>query len=93
MSFTHGEMGSRASVVEYEPHIFGLALVVIGVVNRHRDAEPSIGAILDERWPWMCVMGGVIYDVLVYTGYYDWRCGRTDAVCQWWGWRGDVINW
>ena len=75
MPFTHSEVGSGASVVKYEPHVFGLALVIIGVVNGHRDTESSIGPILDERWPRMHVMGGVVDNVLVRTSYYDRRRG------------------
>ena len=49
MAFPHGEMGSWADIVEYKSYIFGLALVVIGVVDGRGDTESSVGLILDER--------------------------------------------
>ena len=72
MSFTHGEMSPRTGVVEYESYILGLALVIVGVINRRRDAESSVGSILDEWWSWVHVARGMIHDVLVCTGYYNW---------------------
>ena len=53
--FTHGEMSVWAGVVEYESHVFGLALVVVGIVNRCGDTEPPVRSILDERWSRMRV--------------------------------------
>ena len=82
MSFTHGKVGPGARVVEYESHIFGLAFVIVSVVNWHRDAESSVRLILDKRRPWMCVARGVIDKVLVCTGYYNQGRGRPDAVCE-----------
>ena len=93
MSFTHGEMGLGASVVEYEPHIFGLAFVIIGVVDGCRDTESSVRSILDKWRPWVHVTRGVIDDVLVCTSYYDRGRGRSDAVCEQRGRRGDMIGW
>ena len=75
MSFTHGEVGSRASVVEYESYVFGFALVIVGIVDRCRDVESSVGSILDERRPGVGVVTGVVDDVLVCTSYYDRGCG------------------
>ena len=74
MSFTHGEMGAWAGVVEYESHVFGLALVVVSVVNGRGDTKPSIRSILDEWRPWVCVTCGVVDDILVRTRYYDRGC-------------------
>jgi hypothetical protein len=75
VSFTHGEMSSGTSVVEYESHIFGLAFVIIGVVDGCRDTESSVRSVLNERWPWVRVTRGVVDDVLIRTGYYDWGRG------------------
>jgi hypothetical protein len=55
MSFTHGEVGVRAAIVEYEPHVFGFTLVVVGVVDGHCDAESSIGSVFDEWGSRVCV--------------------------------------
>jgi hypothetical protein len=71
VTLAHGEVGPRASVVEYEVHIFGLALAVVSIVNGHRDAESTVGPVFDERRPRVCVMRGVVDDNLVSTGYYD----------------------
>ena len=84
VSFAHGEMGSGASVVEYEAHVFGFALVVVGVVNGRRDAELSVGSIFDERRSWVCVARGVVDDILVCAGYYDWGCRRANVMCKRW---------
>ena len=75
VSFTHGEVGARADVVEYEMYVFGLALVVVRVVDGCGDAEPPIGPILDKWWSWVCVMRGVVDDILVSAHYYDWGSG------------------
>ena len=72
VSFTHGEVGTRAGVVEYESHVFGFASIVIGIVDWCRDAEPSIGLIFDKRRPRVCVTCGIVDDILVRAGYYDW---------------------
>ena len=62
VSFTHGEMGAGANVVEYEVYVFGLALVVIRIVDGRGDAESSVGPILDERWSRMSIAGGIVDD-------------------------------
>ena len=72
VAFTHGEMGARAGVVEYESHVFGLALVVVSVVNGRGDAKPPVGPILDEWWPWVCIVCGIVDDILIRAHYYDW---------------------
>ena len=41
----------------------------------------TVGLILDERWPRVGVVTGVIDDVLVCTSYYDWGSQRPNAVC------------
>ena len=82
MSFTHSEVSSRAGVVEYEPHVFGLALIVIGVVDGHCKAEPSVRSIFDKRGSRVHVTRRVVDDILVCTSYDDRGCRRLDAVCQ-----------
>ena len=42
VSLPHGEEGSRTCVVQHESHIFGPAVVVVGVAYGCRDAEPSV---------------------------------------------------
>jgi hypothetical protein len=37
MSFTHGEVGAGADVVEYEVYVFGLALVVVRIPDGRSD--------------------------------------------------------
>ena len=75
MSLTHGERGSRAGVVEYKSDVFGLALVVVSIINGRRDAESSVRPILDKWWSWVHIAQGGVDDVLVCTCYYNWRCG------------------
>ena len=82
VSAAHGKMSARADVVEYEVHVFGLALVIVRIVDGCRDAEPSIGSIFDERRPRMSVTRVVIDDGRVGAHYYDWRSGGPDALCQ-----------
>ena len=74
MSFTHGEVGARTGVVEYESYVFGLALVVVSVVDGCCDAKPSIGPILDEWRSWVCVACRIVDDILIRACYYDWGC-------------------
>ena len=81
VSFTHGEVGTWAGVVKYEPYILGPALVVVGVVDGCRDAESPIGPILNEWWSRMHVAQGVVDDVLVCARYYDRGYRRSDAMC------------
>ena len=71
VSAAHGEMSARAGVIEYKMYVFGLALVVIRVVNGSGDAEPPIGSILDERRSGMGVACVVVDDILVGTHYDD----------------------
>ena len=56
VAFTHGEVGAWTGVVEYEPYIFGFTLVVVGIVDRRRDAESSVGSVFDKRGSWMRVV-------------------------------------
>ena len=93
VSFTHGEVGARAGVVEYKAYVFGLALVVVSVINGRRDAKSSIGPIFDERWPWVCVTCGIIDNILIHACYYDWGCRRSNTLRQRRQWRGDMIGW
>ena len=67
-------MGPGARIVEYESDVFGFALVIIGVVDGHCNAEPSVGSIFDEWRTGVHVARGVVDDVLVRTGYHDWGC-------------------
>ena len=83
MSFTHHEVGPRTCIVEYKPDVFGLPLVVVGVVDRRRDAEPPIRPILDEQWTGVRVTRGIVDDVLVRTCYYDRGCRRSNSMCEW----------
>ena len=71
MSFTHGEVCAWAGVVEYESYVFGPTLVVVGIVDGCRNAELSVGPVLDERGSWMRVTPRVVDHVLVCAGYYD----------------------
>ena len=73
VSFTHGEVGAGTDVVEYEVYVFGLALVVVCIVDGCADAESSIGPVLDKRWSWVSVAQSVIDDVWVGAHYYDRR--------------------
>ena len=73
VSSAHGEVGPWASVVEYKSHVFGLAFIVVGVIDGRCDAKPSIGSILDERWSWVHIARGVVDDILVCTSYHDRR--------------------
>ena len=93
MSFTHGEVGSGTSVIEYEPYIFGLAFIIIGVINGRRDAESSVRPILNERRSWVHVTRGIVDQVLIFTSYYDWGRGRSDVVCKRRRQGGDVVGW
>ena len=72
VSFTHGEVGARAGVVEYESYVLGFALVVVSVVNGHRDTKSPVRPILDEWWPWVRVACGIVDDILIRAHYYDW---------------------
>ena len=72
MSSTHSEECAWAGVVEYELHVFGLAFVIVGVVDGRGDTESSIRPILDEWWPWVCVPCGVVDNVLISACYYHW---------------------
>ena len=92
VSFTHGEVGAWTTVVEYEPYVFGLALIVVGVVNRRREAETSIGSVFDERRSRMCITRRVIDYGLVRASDYNWGSGRSNTVCQCRRWGGDVIG-
>ena len=80
MSFTYGEVGARAGVVEYELYVFGLALIVVSVVNGRRDAESPVGPILDEQWSWVCVTRGIVDDILIRASYYNWGRRRMDPL-------------
>ena len=91
VSLTHGKVGVRADVVEYEVYVFGLASVVVRVVDGRSDAQSSVGPILDKRWSGVCVAWSIIDDVWVGAHYYDQRGRRADAMCERW-WRGDVIG-
>ena len=73
-------MGSWAGVVEYEAYVFGLASIVIRVVDGRGDAEPSVGSIFDERWPRVRVSCRVVDDFLIRPCYHYWGCGRSDAL-------------
>jgi hypothetical protein len=42
VTFPHGEVSVWAGVVEYEPYVLGLALVVVGIVNGCGDAKPPV---------------------------------------------------
>ena len=75
VSFSHGEVGAGTDVVKHEVYIFGLALVIVCIVDGRGDAESSIGPVLDERWSWVCVARGVIDDIWVGAHYYDWGSG------------------
>ena len=55
VSFSHGKVRTGTDVVEYEVYVFGLALVVVRIVDGRGDAKSSVGPILDERWSWVCV--------------------------------------
>jgi hypothetical protein len=92
VAFPHGEVGTWAGVIEYEPYILGFALVVVGVVDGHGDAEPPVGSVLDERWSRVCVSRRVVDYRLIRPCYHYWRRGRLDALRQWW-WRRDVVRW
>ena len=84
MPFPHSKVRAWAGIVEYEPYIFGLALVIVGVVNGRGDAEPSIGSVLDEQWSRMCISCEIVDDLLIRSRYHYRRCGRPDALCQRW---------
>ena len=71
VSFTHGEVGVWAGVVEYELYVFGFALVVVGVVNGCRDTESPVGPVFDEWGSWVRVTPGVVDHILVHASYYD----------------------
>ena len=71
VSFTHGEVGAWAGVIEYEPYVFGFTLVVVGVVNGRRDTESPVGPVFDEWGSWVCVTPGVVDHILVRASYYD----------------------
>ena len=74
VSFTHGEVGTRASVVEYEPHVFGLAFIVVSVINGRCDTESSVGPILDEWGSRVCISCGVIDDIVICACDYNRGC-------------------
>ena len=84
VSFSHGEVGVGATVVEYKVHVFGFALVVIRIVDGCGDAESSIGPIFDKWWSWVCVPWSVTDDVLVGTHYYDQGSRQPNAMCERW---------
>ena len=75
VSFTHGKVGTGADIVEYEVYVFGLALIVIRIVDGRSDAESSIGPILDEWWSGVSVARGVVDNGRVGAHYHDWRSG------------------
>ena len=92
VSFTHGKVGAGTDVVEYEVYVFGLALVVIRIVDGRGDAESSIGPILDEWWSRVRISCVIVDDLLVRSGYYYRGCRRSDALLQRW-WSRHVIGW
>ena len=72
MPLSHGEEGPGTCVIEYEPHVLGLAAIIISVTYGGRDTETSIQLILYKGWTGMSVSRGVIDDVLVHATYHDW---------------------
>ena len=74
VSFTHGKVCAWAGVVEYESYVFGLAFVIVSVVDGHGDAESSVGLILDEWRSRVRVSRGIVNDVLIRARNYYWGC-------------------
>ena len=48
MSDAHGEVSTRTGIVEYEVDIFGLAFVVVCIVDGCGNTESSVGPIFNE---------------------------------------------
>ena len=71
MSLPHGEEGSGVSVIQYEPHVLGLAPVVVSVIYGRQDAKSSIRPVLYERWAWVSESQGMVDDLLVGAAYYN----------------------
>ena len=42
VTFSHGKVGSRTNIVDYESYEFGFPFVVVSVVDGCRDTEPPI---------------------------------------------------
>ena len=91
VSDAHGEMSARTDVVEYKVDVFGLALVVVRVVDGCDDTESSVGPVFDKWWSGVSIARIVIDDILVGTHYHDRRSRGPDTSCQRW-WRSDVIG-
>ena len=91
VSFAHGEVGARADIVEYEMYVFGLALVVVCVVDGRGNAKSPVGPVLNKWRSWVCVARRVVNNVWVGAPYYDRGSRRSDTV-QEWRWRSDVVG-
>ena len=82
MSFTHGEVGAWAAIVEYESDVFGFTLVVIGVVDGRHDTKSSVGPVFDERGSRVHVTCRVIDHGLVHASDNNGGSGRPNAMRQ-----------
>ena len=71
MPFAHSEVSSRAGVVEYKSHVFRFAFVIVCVIDGRQDAESTVGSVLDERQPGVCITRGVVDYDFIGTGYYN----------------------
>ena len=67
MPFAHGEEGPGVRIVHHESHVFGSAVVVVGIADGGQDAEPSIRSVFNEWGSWVSVPWRVIDHFLVRT--------------------------